>query len=205
MSTYDKSGQHGYDAQDKDLMVSLRALQARDPREARRVQNRVHDGILARMKEEATRKCHGLIQQMEKCVNSDPLSLVKKICVPHKDAVNECFKSVHTEQRYQELRASYLRGELNKYREERLQVNIESLKSLAPDTLPQWKIDYIDKYTSSMEDIGAAPSANIPIIVGRSITHPPDGIPFEAPAVLTDPVAFRNAQLAAKKERDAAP
>lgn len=157
MSSYDKSDQIGYDETDRILNAELEEMMARTPPEIQRnLQHRVHDGILARMKEETTRKCFPFIQKYEQCVNSQkPYNM--KLCYPHRDAMNDCAHEVNREENYQRYRIMYLRGELLKYHEQRMVGKMEAFKVKAPDSIRTWKYDYAPKYAQMMEDLQKEP------------------------------------------------
>lgn len=161
MSFYDKSGQVGYDAQDVELNEELEEMLLRTPPHVQRhLQHRVHDAILLRMKEESTRKCIEFIKKFDKCVNSFAPHLQTN-CFPHRDAMNDCVHEVNSEKNYQKWRLLYLRGELMKLHEARMQMKVETFKRGAPSSLPSLKADYAPKYADLMEDLGATPAGNI--------------------------------------------
>lgn len=145
MSTYDKHDRVGYDATDKELMEALEQLHAQHPKVARKVQQRVHEGILQRLKEEGTRRCHMLLTYLERCANEQgPQS--PSICSAQRDAVNECFRSVHTEENYQKLRLQMLRGELLQQHAQNVVRKIEMYKMHSPENISEWKPDYAWRY-----------------------------------------------------------
>lgn len=155
MSYYDKSDQIGYDETDRQLNEELEEMMAHiPPHLQRQMHQRLHDGILQRMKEESTRKCFPLIQKFEKCVNSQkPYNM--KLCYPHRDAMNECAHEVNREENYQRYRIAYLKGELLRYHEERMAAKMEAFKVRAPDSIRSWKADYAPKYAEMMEDLNS--------------------------------------------------
>ena len=163
MTYHDKSGQKGYDALDRELNDELVAMMRRTPPHVQRhMQNRIHDGILQRLKEETTRKCFQLLDQLQKCLDVKGKSWTEPVeCFPHRDAVNECAHSVNSEENYQRLRIQMLRGELKKLHEERLSERVEEYKRAVPETLAYWKSDYIPRYADAMEDLGKAPTGAI--------------------------------------------
>lgn len=162
MSSYDKSDQIGYDETDKILNAELEEMMARTPPHIQRnLQHRIHDAILARMKEETTRKCFTFIQKYEQCVNGQkPYNM--KYCYPHRDAMNDCAKEVNREENYQRYRIMYLRGELLKYHEQRVAGKMEAFKVKAPDAIRAWKYDYAPKYAHMMEDLRENSSGDAP-------------------------------------------
>lgn len=153
MSSYDKSDQVGYDETDKELNAELEEMLAQMPPQMRgRMQHRLHDGILQRMKEETARKCFPLIKKFEECVNSvKPYDMDR--CYPHRDALNDCAQEINREEVYQQYRIMYLRGELLKYHEQRMIGKMEAFKAAVPDALPAWKADYAPKYANMRKDI----------------------------------------------------
>ncbi|KEG10683.1 hypothetical protein DQ04_03421090 [Trypanosoma grayi] len=157
MSYYDKSDQVGYDDRDKELNEELEAMLARTPPHIQRhLQQRIHDGILQRMKEETTRKCWDFVKKYETCVNTvKPYNM--KDCTPHRDALNDCAHEINREENYQRYRILYLRGELLKLHEHRTGEKMEMLKTRVPDSIRNWKTDYAPKYAEMMSDLGAKP------------------------------------------------
>lgn len=161
MTYFDKSKNVGYDVRDAELNSELEAMMERvPPHEQRKLLNRVHDGIIQRMREESTRKCWTYVQKYEQCVNTTNFFTHKK-CVPHRDALNDCVHEVNSEENYQKYRVAFLRGELLKLHEERLGTRIEALKSSAPGVLPNFKIDYAPRYAETMMDLGQEPKGTI--------------------------------------------
>lgn len=160
MSTFDKSGNVGYDETDTTLNEELEKFYASvPPQDRQRMMHRLHDAILQRMKEESTRKCFPFIKKYEQCVNSqEPYNI--KYCYPHRDAMNDCAKEINSEANYQRFRLMYLRGELLKYHEEKIAGKMETFKVLAPDSIRSWKADYAPKYAEMMEDLGVSPLGN---------------------------------------------
>lgn len=161
MTYFDKTKKAGYDDLDKELNAELVDMMRRTPPHIQRnMQNRLHDGILQRLKEESTRKCYQLMDQLQKCLDVKGHSWTEPIeCLPHRDAVNECVHEVNSEENYQKLRIQYLRGELKKVHEERFELKVEEFKKAMPESLSSWKNDYIPRYTESMEDAGKEPTA----------------------------------------------
>jgi hypothetical protein len=72
-------------------------------------------------------------------------------CYPHRDAVNECFRNVNTEENYQKFRLAFLRGELLQMHAERLVSKVETYKARVPDSMPNWKADYAWRLTQVSE------------------------------------------------------
>ncbi|EPY31147.1 hypothetical protein STCU_01957 [Strigomonas culicis] len=158
MTAYDKSDQIGYDELDKKLNKELEDMVARTPPNVvRNLQQRIHDGILHRMKEETTRRCFPLLEKYQECANTMPPHRVKE-CYPHRDAINFCAQEVNREETYQKYRIMYLHGELLKYHEQKLAAKMEAFKAQAPDAIRDWKADYAPKYAEMMEDIGLNPA-----------------------------------------------
>jgi COX assembly protein 1 len=168
MSAYDKSEKRGYDEQDTELNGLLQQMYDRNPGDVQKLYHRVHDGILSRLKEEATRKCYDVIQPMERCINENIGREYK--CLPFRDIVNECFRHANTEADYQRLRISYLKGDLKRMHDERMATKVEAFKSQAPDALPNWKVDYPERYQRAMENIGVQPIAEDDILPERTAT-----------------------------------
>eukprot|EP00758_Cryptobia_borreli_P006647 Tbor_TRINITY_DN5187_c4_g2::TRINITY_DN5187_c4_g2_i1::g.25591::m.25591 len=161
MSHFDKSSHKGYDKQDEELNNELEEmLKHVPPKEHRKLQNRIHDGILQRMKEESTRLCFDFIQKYERCVNSVSLTNAKA-CIPHKDAMNDCVHDINSEEVYQKYRIAFLRGELYDMHKRRQEVRVEALKTMAPSVLPNLRSDYAPKYGYQMNELGEEPSGNI--------------------------------------------
>ena len=153
MSTYDKTDRVGYDATDKELMEALEQLHAQFPKVARKVQQRVHEGILQRLKEEGTRRCHMLLTDLERCANEQgPRSPIH--CTAQRDAVNECYRSVHTEENYEKLRLQMLRGELLQQHAQNVVRKIEMYKIHSPENISEWKPDYAWRYKNLADRIG---------------------------------------------------
>ena len=149
----DKSTNIGYDAQDVELQATIEAFAIKNPKLFRNMQNRVHDGIIQRLREQATRKCVDFAKEFEKCVNAHFGR--EGHCHPHKDLLNACVAEVNTEQNYQKYRLAYMTGELKKMHDERLVSRIESFKSQAPEALPNWKVDYTDRYYGAARTLEA--------------------------------------------------
>jgi COX assembly protein 1 len=157
MTYFDKSSKVGYDAMDTELNEELERLYEENPKLAKQMNNRIHDGIQCRMREEAGRRCWDLIAQFEKCANSMqliPFTPIPKesalMCKPELETMNECFHDVNNEDTYQKYRLMFLRGELYELYQQRLEAKIEMYKSAAPDKLHEWKIDYAAKYDDVM-------------------------------------------------------
>jgi COX assembly protein 1 len=161
MSYYDKSQQQGYDATDKELNDEIEEMMRHvPPKQQRKLLNRVHDGILQRMKEESTRKCLDFIKKYEQCVNNASMTGARS-CYPHRDALNDCVREVNSEEIYQRYRLAFLRGELLQMHTDKQEGRIEALKSLDPAILPEFRPDYAPKYAYQMAESGREPSGNI--------------------------------------------
>jgi hypothetical protein len=151
MATYDKSSNDGYDAQDAKLQDTLEEWVLKNPKLYRNLCNRAHDGIIQRIREQATRKCVDFAKEFEKCVNAHFGR--ETICFPHKEVLNQCVADVNTEDTYQKLRLAYITGELKRMHDERLVARVESFKSQAPESLPNWKVDYTDRFYNAAKSI----------------------------------------------------
>lgn len=161
MTYFDKSKNVGYDARDNELNGELEAMMERvAPHEQRKLLNRVHDGIIQRMREESTRKCWTFIQKYEQCVNTTNF-FTHAQCIPHRDALNDCVHEVNSEENYQKYRVAFLRGELLKLHEERLSTKVEALKQSAPGVLPNFKMDYAPRFAETMANLEAEPTGTI--------------------------------------------
>ncbi|KAG8344664.1 putative Cytochrome c oxidase biogenesis protein Cmc1 like [Trypanosoma vivax] len=161
MTHYDKSDRVGYDEQDKELNDELEAMLARTPPDLqRRLQQRIHDGILQRMKEDTTRKCWEFIKKYETCVNTVYPHNIKECC-PHRDALNDCSHDVNREENYQRYRVMYLRGELLKLHERRTGQKVETMKAFVPESVRMWKSDYAPKYAEMMSDLGVDQTSDV--------------------------------------------
>ena len=147
MSYYDKHAQVGYDEVDK----------------ATNMQNRVHDGILQRLKEDGAKKCWQYIVQLEKCVNTTAIPLQGR-CGPYQKALNQCYHDVHTEEAYQQYRIKYLRGELAKLNSQRVAARVEGMKAAHPGHSAYWKADYTDKLVRHYNAVGSEPLASENVI-----------------------------------------
>jgi COX assembly protein 1 len=157
MTYYDKSDHVGYDERDKATVAELEAMLERTPEHLRRnLQHRIHDGIMQRLKEEGAKKCWMLIEQLDRCVSTTAIPMQRK-CYPYRDALNECYHEINTEDNYQKYRIMYLRGELSRINSERLAARVEGMKRQHPESLSQWKLDYADKLVHAYQDIGLEP------------------------------------------------
>lgn len=154
MSYYDKSSQVGYDPTDKALAAELEEMLERvPPKVARNLHNRIHDGILQRIREDGCKMCYTLIEALEKCVNASSV-LNQGRCTPHRDALNQCYHEVHTEEAYQRYRIMFLRGELLKLHSQRVAARVEGMKAAAPEITATWRYDYHDKLIKAHEIMG---------------------------------------------------
>jgi COX assembly protein 1 len=147
----DKSSNVGYDAQDALLQATLEEWAMKNPKLYRNLTNRVHDGIIQRLREQATRKCVDFAKVFEKCVNAHFGR--EQLCYPHKDALNACVSEVNTEENYQKYRLAFMTGELKRMHDERLVARVDSFKYQAPEALPNWKIDYTDRFYEAAKNI----------------------------------------------------
>ncbi len=188
MSTYDKSDKVGYDETDKELMEALEQLYAQHPKVARKVQQRVHEGILQRLKEEGTRRCHMLLTDLERCVNEQGPRISPAHCTAQRDAVNECYRGVHTEENYQQLRLKMLRGELLQQHAQNVVRKIEMYKMHSPENISEWKPDYAWRYKNLADRLGEQKD---PGETGNAFSVPEGGL-FNA--VATRDAATRGAQ-----------
>jgi COX assembly protein 1 len=154
MSFYDKSDRVGYDMQDLALNEELEEMLLRTPPQVQRhLQQRIHDAITQRMKEESTRKCWEFIKKYEQCMNTHRPTEQPAACGFHRDALNDCAHEVNREENYQRYRIMYLRGELQKLHEQRTFQRVETMKRAAPDIIQTWKTDYTPRYADLVEDI----------------------------------------------------
>lgn len=156
MSTYDKSDRVGYDDQDRELNEALEVLHSQNARVARLVQQRVHEGILQRMKELGTQKCASIATDLMDCMNNFGLTsdLGLKRCASQRDTLNECYRSVHTEENYQKFRLQMLKGELLQQHAEKTVRRVEAYKAQAPETVSTWKSDYAWRYKILADRLG---------------------------------------------------
>ena len=161
MSHYDKSTNVGYDESDKQLNEELEAMLARTPLHVqRKLQHRIHDALMHRIKEECTRRCIVFLQRLEECSQSRPGYRLGE-CTPIKDELNQCAHEVNSEETYQKYRMMYLRGELLKFHEDRQMARFENFKSRAPDSISSVKPWQSHKYAHQMQDLGVDPIGNI--------------------------------------------
>lgn len=159
MASFDKSSQVGYDDSDRELQATLEDFAIKNPKLFRNMQNRVHDALIHRLREQATRKCIDFAKAFEKCVN-EHLGR-ERMCYPHKDALNACVSEVNSEENYQKYRLAYMTGELKRMHDERLVARVESFKSQVPEAIPNWKVDYQDRLVEAAQEIGVTPDSHI--------------------------------------------
>ena len=170
MTYSDKSGSHGYDEITEELARELDDLAERfPPHLMRKVQNRIHNGIITRMKENAHRNCMGAVQDLEKCAE-EKLFHEAAECMPQRDVLNACFRRENSEENYQKLRLKFLRGELYELYKDRLVARVETFKETLPNSfLPEGKVamygdqtfDHQSKWTTQISNaIGKSDSSD---------------------------------------------
>ena len=135
------SSRVGYDKGMEEHAKELDELALRLPLQLRRkMQNRIHEGIMHRLKERATRKCITAIRDLEACVKDKFIHRAPE-CFPQRDIVNACFREENTEENYQKIQLQFLRGELYRLYKNRLKTRVEAFKQASPDSfLPETKV-----------------------------------------------------------------
>jgi COX assembly protein 1 len=151
MASSDKSANVGYDDLDRQVQHTIEDWAMHNPKLYRNLCNRAHDGIIQRLREQSTRKCIEFAKIFEQCVNANFGK--ETVCQPHKWALNQCVADVNTEENYQKYRLAYMTGELKRMHDERLVAKVESFKAQAPESLPNWKIDYPDRFYNAAKEI----------------------------------------------------
>ena len=153
MTHLDKSHQVGYDGLDLELEEELEAMMSRVPKHMQRnLQNRIHDGLLQRIADEASKRCYPIVKEIELCMNSTPI-WEQRNCYPHRDALIECYHEHNTEENYQKYRIKYLRGELKKIYQERLVSRVASYKRAFPEGTSDWRMGYNEHFAESAQNI----------------------------------------------------
>jgi COX assembly protein 1 len=159
---YDKSSKVGYDETDKALNEELEEMLLRTPPHIqRKLQHRVHDALLHRMKEETARKCSVFLQRLDTCTSTRQSMHQFSDCQLFRDELNECAHEVNSEENYQKYRIMYLRGELLKFHEDRQRVRYETFKAKSPESIQFVKPWYGQKYAHQMQELGVEPQGNI--------------------------------------------
>lgn len=171
MATYDKSEQVGYDKQDEVLQATIEEWAMKNPKMYRNLSNRAHDAIIHRVREQATRKCVDFIKAFEKCANEHFGR--ETMCFPHKEAMNACVSEVNSEDTYQKYRLAYMTGELKRMHDERLVARVDSFKAQAPEAIPNWKVDYNERYYEAAKNIDVDDEGIGSTMRNRPMAHEP--------------------------------
>ena len=156
MSHFTKHTQSGYDANDEELQADLEKFLAKNPKTARKWLNRIHDGILQRMKEEGARKCGPLLDDLVKCVNDNLWQ--ESNCLGHRNAVNACYQTVNSEENYQRLRLAFIRGDLARDYAVKTKNVIEQFNKKVPDA--EWKVHWAERADRAEKWAGVQPDTS---------------------------------------------
>jgi len=150
MTFTDKTTNQGRDEMDEALTKELDEMALRiPPHVLRRIEHRIHDGIMTRVKEEATRKCDQFLKEFAKCVASKTMSTATE-CGGARDAMNECFHRENNETTYQKYRIMFLRGELHEMYKAKLQARVEAFKKEIPESIAGLPAGKVAKYGDDM-------------------------------------------------------
>ena len=157
MTYRDKSYKTGHDELDKEIIDAYEKLQREVPmHQMRRIEHRIHDGILQVMKNNSQRICRKPIQHLQDCVNEHSI-LQWSQCGAARDALNECYRDQNNEENYQRIRLQFLRGELFEQYKGKTKAKIEMYKTLIPGLpIDEGKAAfYAERICDSSENIGS--------------------------------------------------
>ncbi|KNH04233.1 hypothetical protein XU18_4443 [Perkinsela sp. CCAP 1560/4] len=166
MTYRDKSYKTGHDELDMEIMDAYNTLQQLVPiHQLRRIEHRIHDGIMLRMKENSTRVCRKTMKAWNECVNTRSGGFLGwNQCMAARDAMNECFRDQNSEENYQKVRLQFLRGELFDQYKAQTKAKVEMYKAILPGLpMPEGKAAlYAERICDSSDDTSQIVSVGDP-------------------------------------------